>query len=117
MGNWRYFELIATFYKALFGLMTQNVKINDAIHRTFDDFWFLPEDKNVVSNMVVLIQYIDVLNSLDTPINSQLANLFNTQLNKINSIQLEAHLNLEEIQHFVELIEETRYKISPLDKT
>lgn len=111
MGNWKYYQLIATFYRALFGSVEQGVKINDAIHRVFEDFYFFPEKDNVISNMVIVIQYVEVLFSLDKNISIDLINLFNLHLKKVNEIKLGDYLDAEEIEHFNETIEEIKFKI------
>lgn len=116
MGNWKYYQLIATFYSALFALVAQGVKINDAIHRIFEDFYFFPEEKNTLSNFIIKIQYVNVLYSLDKNINAELVNSLYLQLDKINDIILEDYLNSEEIENLEESIRELKYKIKSKDK-
>lgn len=116
MENWKYYQLIATFYRALFALIAQGVKINDAIHRVFEDFYFFPEEKNTLSNFVSKIQYINVLYSLDKNINTELVNSFKLHLNKINEIKLEDYLDSEEIEHLEESIDEVNHKIKSMNK-
>ena len=112
MGNWKYYQLIATFYRSLFALISQGVSIKDATHRIIDDFWFLPEEKNVISNLVSLIQYINILFSLNETINIQLIDSFNRQVDKLSNIDLQDYLNVEELEHFKESIDEIKFKIN-----
>lgn len=116
MGNWKYYQLIATFYRALFTLIAQGVKINDAIHRVFEDFYFFPEKENMLSNLVIKIQYINMLCSLDNNINSTLVDSFNLQLEKINELKIEDYLDIEEIENLKESIDELKFKIKDIDK-
>ena len=112
MGNWKYYQLIATFYRALFALISQRVSIKDATHRIIDDFWFLPEEKNVISNLTSLIQYINILFSLNEIITIQLIDSFNRQVGKLSIIDLEDYLNVDEIEHLKESIDEIKIKIN-----
>lgn len=117
MGNWKYFELIASFYKGFINLIGQGVAFNEALNRAFDDFWFFPEEKNVISNLVVLIQFIETKFSINKTINNELIDLFNLQIDKASVIKFEEHLDLKETEHLKESIEEIKYKIRMMNKT
>ena len=114
MGNWKYYQLIATFYRALFGSIAQGMPIKDATHRVFEDFWFFPEEENILSNLVSLVQYINVLFSIDKTISIELINLFNQQVEKLNLINLKEKLSAEEIEHLEETIDEMKFKINKI---
>lgn len=114
MGDWKYYELIATFYRAFVSLMTQGTTGKESINRTFDDFWFLPEENNILTNMISLVQYIDVKIALGDEIADRLVDLFNLQQEKLNALKLEDYLSPEEIEHLKESIEETVYNIKRL---
>ena len=115
MGNWKYYQLIATFYGAFFDLVGQGVTYGDAINRVFNDFWFFPEENNKLVNLISLTQYIEVKFSMDNKINNDLVVLFNSQIEKMNSINLEENLTLEEIEHLTETIDEINYKIDKMN--
>jgi len=117
MENWKYFQLIASFYKGFINLIGQGVALNEALNRTFDDHWFFPEEKNVISNLVVLIQFIETKFSLEKIINNELIELFYLQTNKLSKIELEEHLDLGEIEHLKESIDEVKYKIRMMNQT
>lgn len=116
MGNWKYYELIAAFYRAFISLIAQDVADKKANDRTFDDFWFFPEENNVLVNMVSLVQYINIKIALRDEITDQLIDLFNLQQEKLNALKLEDYLSPEEIEDLEESIEDTVYNIKSLKK-
>ncbi|CAH0337464.1 hypothetical protein FVB9288_03227 [Flavobacterium sp. CECT 9288] len=117
MGNWKYYQLIVTFYKALFGSIEQGIPIKDATHRVFEDFWFFPEEENILSNLVSLVQYITVLFSFDKTISIKLINLFNQQVEKLNLINLKEKLSADEIEHLEETIDKIKFKINKMNNS
>lgn len=117
MGNWRYYQIIATFYRALFNLIGQGVSYSEAINRVFNDFRFLPEENNILSNLICLIQYIDVKFSIEKAINNELVFLFNSQVEKMKLINLEESLSSDEIEHLKETIDEIKFKIKNMNIT
>jgi hypothetical protein len=117
MGNWKYYQLIATFYRAFFNLVGQGVNFGESIDRVFNDFWFYPEEKNIINNLISLIQYINVKFSLDKKINIDLVNSFNSQIEKMYLVNLKENLTAEEIEHLNETIDEIKYKIKEMNKT
>lgn len=92
-------------------MITQGETNNNATQRNLDEFWFFPEENNILTNTISLVQYIDVKIALGDTITHELIHLFNLQLEKLNLIQLEVYLSPEEIEHLEDSIEDVKYNI------
>ncbi|WP_318345426.1 hypothetical protein [Flagellimonas baculiformis] len=111
MGNWKYFQLITAFYRAFFNSIAQGIPIESAIHQVFEDFWFLPEEENILNNFICLIQYMEVNFSLNKVVKPNLVDLFYSHMEKLKPVKLDEFLDAEEIEHLKESINEIKYKI------
>jgi hypothetical protein len=111
MKNWKYNELIATYYNAYFSLVEQGVDIDQANNRNVDDFWFYPEEENIVPNLISIILYLKIQISFFKKVQLISIELFNKQLSLINEEILNGELDLEEIELLKESIEEIQIKL------
>jgi hypothetical protein len=114
MNNWRYYQIITTFYRSFVNLVGQGVTYDEAINRTFEDFWFYPPDKNELVNLICLIQFVDVKFAIDKRISQDLVSIFKLQVEKINLIKLDEYLSIDEVDHLKETISEVEYKIDKM---
>jgi hypothetical protein len=115
MKNWEYFELIATYYRTYFALIEQGVNTIEANNRVIDDFYFFPENENVLSNLISLIQNINIQVSLFKKVYKSSANTFLSQLQLVNNELLSQELNNKEVEHLKESIKELKAKLKTIE--
>ena len=115
MKNWNYFELVATYYIAYFALIEQGVNVIEANDRIIDDFYFYPEDENVLSNLISIIQNITIQLCLLKKVHKSSIDAFQKQLLLLNNDVLNQELNAKEYEHLKESIEELLIKLRTID--
>jgi hypothetical protein len=114
MKNWKYFEVIATYFRTYFIFISQGQSTSDANNRNLEDFWFLPNEENILINLIVLIQYIHIEISTTKMISKQIINKFYEQLKMLNNDLINDYLDNNEQEHLQELIEELKYQLESL---
>lgn len=111
MKNWDYFELIATYYRAYFALVEQGINVIEANNRIIDDFYSYPENENILSNLISIIQNINIQVCLSKRVFKGSVEVFNRQLHLINDELLIQELSTKEVEHLKESIEELQVKL------
>lgn len=117
MKNWNYFELTATLYKSYFLYKEQGDSSEHAIARMGLDFWFYPENENIVENLLLITTSLSVKISLFKKVNKRSVDLFKNQLLMINDDLLSNELEPNEKEHLTETIEEIKYKLKTIEIT
>lgn len=116
MKNWNYFELLATIYKSFFLYKEQGDSSEQAIARMGLDFWFYPENENIIENLILIITTISIKLNLFEKVDMELIKVLEKQLLLINEDLLSSQLKENEIEHLNESIEEVNYKINKMMK-
>lgn len=111
MKNWKYNELVATYYNAYFSTIEQGATIDEANNINIDNFWFYPEEENIVSNLISIMLYLKIEISFSKKIHTTSIEIFNKQLSLINEEMLNKELVLEEIELFKEFVEDIQIKL------
>jgi hypothetical protein len=104
MSNFKYYELIAFFYAGIFGQIKQGIAFEMAINVSFDSFWLYPEDDNRLSNLIVLIHYLNVEYATHKVFTEKQVELYKNQLELIKDDDLAIWLKEEELEHLNETI-------------
>ncbi|TPN89230.1 Imm3 family immunity protein [Aquimarina algicola] len=60
MRYWKYQELVDSINESYLLGLDQNRSIQQSIAGVSEDFWFYPEDENIVTNLITLIQVLDL---------------------------------------------------------
>lgn len=104
MENFKYYELIASFYSTIFNIIRQGSEFNMAVNRTLDAYWFYPEPENRLSNLIVLIHCLHVEYAMNKEFTKNQTEFYKKQLESIKEDDLTGWLNEEEIEHLNESI-------------
>lgn len=117
MRNWNYFELIASLYKSFFLYKEQGDSSEKSIARMGLDFWFFPEEENVLENLLLINVTLSISLSLFKKVDDKMIRIFEKQLSLINNEFLSLNLNDKEMEHLTETIDEIKYKIKMMNST
>jgi len=115
MKKWKYFELIAYYHKSFFVAIEQNITIDMAISTTFESYFFYPEEEYLIANLISTIQNINIQISLLKRVNRGSVELLQNQLLKVSNDFLQSELEVDEIEHLKEDIEEVIYKLKTIE--
>jgi hypothetical protein len=111
MSNWNYFELIAIYYRSYFGLINQGELLSNANNRNINDFWFLPNEENLLANLITIIQYINIEVSVSKFVSKSANDIFTKQLTLIDEKLINQFLSEKEKEHLLEGIDDLKMKI------
>jgi hypothetical protein len=111
MTNLKYYRLIAYFYSTIFDIVKQNVEIDIALSRTLDGYWFYPEDENRLSNLIVVIHFMNVEYAMNKVFTKAQIKLYKDQLELIKDDDLTIWLNEEELTDLNETISQLNTEI------
>lgn len=111
MKKIKYFETIALFYSGIFDQIKQGIDLNSAISIEFDRSWQYPEKENKLSNLIVLIHYLDTVYALHKSFNIKEIELYKEHLEFIKDEDLIQWLDKDELEDFNENIFLLNYEI------
>ena len=105
MNDFNYFERIAFFHQCIYSQIRQGMEMKQAIGFSFEDSWLYPEDENIISNFVMLVEYINVELSLYKNFRKQAIDLYRELCDQVAKLDLTQYLTEYEIEVFNESIE------------
>ena len=111
MEKWKYFELIAFYYRNFFAALQQNKDINLAIQRSFDDYLFEPKEKYKFLYVIISIQDLEIQISMLNKVSKQSVDFYLKQLEIISTENINEYLLPNEVEHLQESILELNCKL------
>lgn len=96
MKNWTYNELITCISNNFQSQIEQGLPISQAIGLVLEDFWFYPENENVIENLIDIIEIIKLrIDNLGIAYSKSIE-LYERQLNLLTDELLKTQLTNEE---------------------
>jgi hypothetical protein len=112
MTNFSYFELIAFFYSGIFKHVKQDTDFDQANIRVYDDLWLFPEEQNYLNNLIVYINYMNVVYILRKRFTTKQIEVYKNQLKLVHeNINIQELLSEDEYEHFIETLNQLNYEI------
>lgn len=96
MKNWNYNELITCINSNFQSQINQGLPISQAIGLVLEDFWFYPENENIIENLIDIIEVIKLrIDNLEIVYSTSIE-LYQHQLNLLTDDLLKTQLTTEE---------------------
>lgn len=107
MKNWKYFELITTYYNCFFSQLEGGMTIEVANSQNLDDFWNSPDSENLLPNLIIILLCIRIDTSLLKKLKPTIVNMLKIQMALIDKESIRKELSEEEFEDLNDFIYET----------